>query len=191
MLKWTCNTMKIKSRKSSKKLWVILSVVLLVAIGSAVAYALTRTPVTKPAPTSQPDTSTPSKSVNVTEPSNEQITSGQDNKKQSLDTTQNSTTTTTTPDTLAVTITAANKNGNTLQIRSLIDAVIGSGTCSLTLSNGSSVVTKSASIQAGPNNSTCTGFDVPVSELSTGTWTIKITVTSEGKTGTAQSQVTI
>lgn len=85
-----------------------------------------------------------------------------------------------------VTITSANQNGSTLQIRSLIGAVGNTGTCTLTLtSTGQSAVTKTATIQALASTSTCQGFDIPTSDLSIGTWNILIEFSSDTLTGSA------
>lgn len=91
-----------------------------------------------------------------------------------------------------VTITAANQNGSTLQIRTLIGVVENTGTCTLVLSrSGQTSVTKTAGIQALSSSSTCQGFDVPVSELSAGTWQALITFESSTLTGTATKSIMV
>lgn len=93
---------------------------------------------------------------------------------------------------VSVTITSANQNGSTLQIRALIGAVEDTGTCTLTLSQtGHQTVTKTAGIQALASTSTCQGFDVPTSELSTGVWHATITYDSSTLTGATTKDVTI
>jgi hypothetical protein len=93
---------------------------------------------------------------------------------------------------VSVTITAANQNGSTLQIRALIGAVENTGTCTLMLSQtGQQTVTKTAGTQALSSTSTCQGFDVPTSELSTGVWHITITYNSPTLTGATTKDVTI
>lgn len=78
------------------------------------------------------------------------------------------------PSGTTLTITAANQNGNRLQVRTLISAVW-EGTCDLNMTKDGITVTRSAPIQGLPNSATCQGFDVPVSELSPGEWNIEIT----------------
>ncbi len=91
-----------------------------------------------------------------------------------------------------VTITAANQNGSTLQIRALIGAVENTGTCTLVLSrSGQSSVIKTAGIQALSSTSTCQGFDIQTSELSPGTWGALITYSSSTLTGSATKSITI
>lgn len=93
---------------------------------------------------------------------------------------------------VAVTITSANQNGSTLQIRALIAAVEDSGTCTLTLSqSGQQTVTKTAATQALASSSTCQGFDIPTSDLTTGVWHATITYNSSALTGAATKDITI
>lgn len=92
----------------------------------------------------------------------------------------------------AVSITAANQNGNTLQIRALISSIDSSGTCTLTISqSGRPNVTKTAPIQTLAHNSTCQGFDISTSELTTGSWTITLTYDGAQTKGTATQEITI
>ncbi len=93
---------------------------------------------------------------------------------------------------VAVTITSTNQNGSTFQIRALIAAVEDNGTCTLTLSQaGQQTVTKTAATQALASSSTCQGFDIPTSELSTGVWHATITYNSASLTGAATKDITI
>lgn len=54
------------------------------------------------------------------------------------------------------------------------------GTCTLIVTNGTKSFSQSAAVMFQPDYSTCAGFSIPVSELGTGHWSIKITVTSGG-----------
>lgn len=82
---------------------------------------------------------------------------------------------------------------NNLVLRVTIDQTISSGTCALTLtdSSGGRVVTRSAGIIQNPSSSTCEGFNVPVSELGSGTWKIEVGVNGDNKTGAITGEVTI
>lgn len=73
--------------------------------------------------------------------------------------------------------------GNSLIIRTTINQIVSSGTCDLTLSNGTKNVTRSSAIAQNPSSSTCQGFDIPVAELDTGTWSINIKISGDGKVG--------
>lgn len=90
-----------------------------------------------------------------------------------------------------VTITASGQNGNVVQIRTLISALTGTGTCTLSFTNKATTVTKSAKVQSLPSSSTCKGFDVPVSELSVGTWQYTLTFENETMKGAASGSVTV
>lgn len=70
-------------------------------------------------------------------------------------------------------ITYSAVSGDILTIRTNIDQVV-SGTCTATLSSGGRVVTKASSIMQDPSSSSCEGFDIPVSELGSGTWKVEI-----------------
>lgn len=98
---------------------------------------------------------------------------------------------TNTSQTLTGVINYAGITNGTLMIRTTINQALSSGTCQLTLSNGSKTVTRSSNIAQNPSSSTCEGFDLPTSELGSGNWTITITVTSGDRTGELKGNVTI
>lgn len=56
------------------------------------------------------------------------------------------------------------------------------GACILSASNGDKSTTQSAPVMFQPEYSTCAGFSVPIEQLGNGTWTVKLSVTSGGKT---------
>ncbi len=91
-----------------------------------------------------------------------------------------------------VIITAAAQNGSTLQIRTLISAVTGSGTCTLSLSRSSTpeLIVQSAVIPSS-SSSSCQGFDVPVSQLASGTWKATITFNNDELTGSTSRTVDV
>lgn len=95
------------------------------------------------------------------------------------------------PTTTSMQITALNQNDGTLQIRTLIQAVWSSGSCTLTLAKGSSIVEREAPVQALPSSSTCQGFDIPVSELSAGEWSVSIEATHEEESASVTSRVVV
>lgn len=92
-----------------------------------------------------------------------------------------------------VTITASNLSVNlsTYQIRSLISAVVSTGTCTLTLTQSDKVVTKTAGIQSLSSSSTCQGFDVPTSELAPGKWQVGLNFENNTLTGSASTSIVI
>lgn len=86
----------------------------------------------------------------------------------------------------SITITSTNQNGSLMQIRSMISSITETGSCTLILTNQEgSKVTKESNVQAYPSYSTCKGFDVPITELNPGKWSILLTyvsATAEAKT---------
>ncbi len=81
--------------------------------------------------------------------------------------------------------------GSNLVIRTTIDQSLGSGTCELVLTSGAKTVSKSTDITPNPSSSTCTGFDIPVAELSPGNWNITINLSANDKTGVLTGVVKI
>lgn len=88
-------------------------------------------------------------------------------------------------------ITSKNQTDTVFQIRALISAVENNGTCTLTLSNSNKTVTKTAKSQALSTTSTCQGFDVPISELSSGSWDVLIEYNSDTLTGKVTEEIII
>lgn len=82
----------------------------------------------------------------------------------------------TNPDQPSLVITSSNQNGSVFQVRVLINTVVSSGSCKITFTRENfASVEKTADIQAGPSTTTCKGFDIPLSELAVGSWTMKVT----------------
>lgn len=73
--------------------------------------------------------------------------------------------------------------GNNLIIRTTINQTISSGSCEISLTNGSTTVTRTSGIIPNPSSSSCEGFDIPTSELGSGNWEITIKITSNDKSG--------
>lgn len=94
--------------------------------------------------------------------------------------------------TIGFEITAANQNGNTLNIRTLLQTLSSTGTCTLTMTGPSGkTYTATAETQTGPSTSTCKGFDIPISTLSAGVWKITIQFENASVKGSASREVTI
>lgn len=54
------------------------------------------------------------------------------------------------------------------------------GSCALTITNGTKVVTKTADIIYQPEFSTCAGFSITISDVGIGKWSLSLTVTPSG-----------
>lgn len=61
------------------------------------------------------------------------------------------------------------------------------GACVLSISNGDKSTTLNAPVMFQPEYSTCAGFSMPVEQLGSGKWTMKLSITSGGKTLTKES----
>jgi len=80
-----------------------------------------------------------------------------------------------------------------IYLRFSISTEVSTGLCTLTLSKvGASSVTKTASpFQSGPTTSTCKGFDIPASELSTGAWKIDLVFENDSLYGSTTGNISI
>lgn len=137
-------------------------------------------------------------SINYDQPSSDQIKAGNDVKEQTINSSDGedsrdpkTNAADSSPSSLSTRITTASVEDNMLYIRNDISGIYSEGSCTLSLQKSSSTVTKSAGIQALPKSSTCKGFNVPVSELSAGTWSITITVTINGQSVSDKGSVNV
>ncbi|MEO5690819.1 MAG: hypothetical protein ABIQ64_01395 [Candidatus Saccharimonadales bacterium] len=134
--------------------------------------------------------------VNYDEPTKEQLSTGQTAKKEFLDkddtsSDQQDTPPESTDNNISVQVSSMSQRDGVLKIRTIIQDVI-SGSCKLTLKQGSAKFEFSADTQNMGSYSVCKGFDVPVTDLSKGEWQVQIDYTnSDGATGSAVKQVTI
>lgn len=92
-----------------------------------------------------------------------------------------------------VTITVAQENAakTAVQIRSYIDVLDSTATCTLTLTKESATVSRTASVQVSANVTTCMGFDVNVSDLSPGTWSATVAYLGNTASGSATTTVSV
>lgn len=180
--------MKSISSKSKSKLIITLSlIVILLLAGGAFAYwKFAQQKDNKAIDQTQSETES---STNYKPPTNDEKTAGSSQKQETVNNDKNGNSTP--ASNLSVTITAANQNGNTLNIRTLIATISSAGSCTLTLTKNSQTVTKTSGIQALAESSTCKGFDIPTNELSKGNWHIVIKVTTGNTSGQAEQDITI
>lgn len=182
---------KVKNNKNKKTTLVVVSLILLVII-SGVVYA-----------TSQGFFNQKSNSkatINLGPATDEEKKEGNNTKSSTVnpeDASSGSTKNTDphsqppTPSTVSVQTSVSSQNGTTYQLRYLIESVLNGATCTLTLKNGSIVVTKTSKTQALPQSSTCQGFDIPTSELNPGTWEMTLVVAGENVTGSTSSTIKV
>lgn len=177
--------MKIKSLPSKRK-YILIAVILVAAVATG-AFAYAQTVINNDSATKIEETEQAG-GVDYDDPMPDQVKAGNDKKNETIEKDAESPQPTTA---LNLSITASQQNGETVQIRTLIDNAVASGTCQLELTQGTKKITKSASLQALPSGSTCQGFDIPVSELDAGSWIISITATSGSASGNTKGMVTV
>lgn len=173
--------MKIATQRKTKKYFLIILFIVLFIISGLATYIFAFNGSLFGWPERTSDSTD---QIDYNKPTNEQIQAGNDIKKEQIEnnskpssgsnTDQSASTPLPSPSgqktSISMTITAANQNDTSFQIRSLISTVTNDGTCTLTLTQGTKTITKTAGVQAAANSSTCKGFDIPLGELSVGSW---------------------
>ncbi len=82
--------------------------------------------------------------------------------------------------------------GSPLQVRVVINEILASGTCSLSLTrNGTVVHTETVDVFPASSSTTCKGFTVDTSSFKQGAYTATITVKSNDRTGTATKEISL
>lgn len=177
--------MKINKTKS-KKPFLIVFAILLFLLGVLYFWY---SQVDQQEPKDSKKTEAKSTRINLDAPSVGQISTGGDIKKAAIESAAGSADTNNVS--YLVSITAANQNSSVVQIRGLIQGILEEGECTLTLSKGSQSIVKRSGVQTASNNTTCMGFDVPINEVSAGTWQIQLSVSSNKGSGSANSSLEI
>jgi hypothetical protein len=163
--------MKIAKPTSSKKRLIIYALLAFVLLsGSYVTYALTHNNTSNSPAEEKQETN--KEVINNNPPTDDQVTQGQDIKKQSLD----QSTSQDTDQEILMTLVSNNKNETSVQLRTLIDKNVSDATCTLSVTQSDKSYTDTVAVQNMPSTSTCKGFDIPLSRLSPGTWTGTIKV---------------
>ena len=139
--------------------------------------------------------------TNLDTPTNEQIKAGNDIKKENSDKSSGGKSTPSAPasqpgsskQNVEVMITVAKQysDSGTLRVRTQISRVVNTGQCTINLTKSGKTVTKTADVQALANTSTCKGFDIPVSELSAGSWSTTLTYENDSLLGTTSTVIEI
>lgn len=188
--------MRIPTSKSNKKILVIITAVTTILLATAaITYHLKAGPFAA----RMSDTS------NLDPATDDQKTTGNDIKQSTLeqvDGGKESTGSDPSPAPQTITgsdkklvgmeISAANQTDTTLEVRSFIQTVTNSGMCSLLVKNpqGATYIA-TAEVQALSSMTTCKGFNVPLNQLSAGTWTIVIDFANDNLTANASKEITI
>lgn len=187
----SANTKNMYIEKKSKrnKIILVVSILTIVILGAGIAYATlqnrsnTASNHTSEKVTGKQDTPSVSE--------DQEKEAGNQTKTDTVNPSTSPSPSTQPQNSVTIEITASNQNGSVYQLRTLINDVISGGSCNLTLTKGSAVVTKTAPIQSLAQSSTCQGFDIPVSELSKGTWNVKINLSDSNVNGSVTSTIEI
>lgn len=183
--------MKIKNRKSKLPIVAVLLVIVLVTGVAGFAYFSSL---------NKENDTPPNKGVNYEDPSSEQVKAGNDAKESTVKNNASSNsakspTGNSTPSLsetgLKTQITTATTQNGTVYIRNNINGIYQEGSCTLALSKDGKVVQKTAGIQPLPQSSTCKGFNIPTSELTSGKWKINLEVIIGDQKATATSEVAV
>lgn len=188
--------MKTIQKNNNKILLIAACVTLCCAVVGVTAWALQSQ--SSPAATSE-------EQVNLGTPSEDEKTTGNTIKEGSLDQSsngsQNSGSDPLPPPkpndsgeglTVDAEITSVNKSEENLIIRTLIQTISASGTCTISLSGPNSAsYSATAEVQALPNGTTCKGFDIPLSQLSSGKWLIELTYSNDNIKARTTKEITI
>lgn len=188
--------MKIIQPKNPKKI-VLLALIALILVGILTSYAF----YFKVGPFS----SNNNDSINLDKPTNEQVKAGDQTKKQTIDQVNEKDNNVgsdpalepeaiegSDKKTVNMEITAANQNNSILQIRTLIQAIVSTGECTLSMKgpHGATYAAK-AEVQALASSSTCKGFDIPLEQLATGVWIITVDFNNPELTTSAIKEIEI
>lgn len=163
--------MKTKITEKNNKKAIFVSIIILIAIISVVSGGIFWKQSQKPdqKPKEKKDSYTVEEKIDYKPPTEKQIEAGEDKKEAVHEEVKNS------PN---LTITAAGINQNVLQVRVVINDIISNnGTCNLTLTNSTGEIIESeVSTSALPNASTCAGFDIDATNITSGKWTVDVSV---------------
>ena len=184
--------MKIHQAKTNRKRNVVAVVILaLVLLAGMIAWACHYQQWPFAPPVAQEK---PVNTVDYTAPTKQQAETGTATKERVAEQAkqQESQEGSTTPSgTIPVNITAV-QPGETVYIRTLISSVTSSATCKLDMAGpDGKTYTTSVGTQALAGSSTCQGFNIPMSELGSGSWKITISVNDGTNEGAITTEKTL
>lgn len=188
--------MKINSTKHSKKPFIVVAFVVLFAIAVIIYIYTLNGSILGWNANNSPSENNPT--INLEKPTSEQIDTGNDIKKNNISKEAGSDTPPapveqpgSTKKNVQVIITAANQNNDTLQVRTQISTVINTGQCTIKLTKSEVTITKVSDVQSLPTTSTCRGFDIPLADISPGSWQIDLTYENDSLLGSASKIIIV
>ena len=179
--------MKYTSRRKSNRLKLLLiSVVALLLIGSATAFAFRDSIFPSKTADKTTESSSPTATGTNQEPATEdQQAAGDQAKEDFIKNNDN-----TSPSSATITISSVSTNADNLAIRTMITAVDDSGTCTLTMTtNGKETISQTTGTQSLGSYSVCKGFNVDKSLIGSATWKAKIMYKGSAGEATTEQDV--
>lgn len=187
--------MKIPQPKNTRPLTLtLLSAIGLILIGVTVAYYFKIGPFNNQL----------NDSINLNEATQEEKNTGAGIKQQSIKSSNDKTQTGSDPSpapqpiegsdkkTVGMEVSAVSQGDSTIQIRALIQTITNTGTCSLSMKSTQGLTyTATADVQALSSSTTCKGFDIPLNQLTPGTWTTSIDFSNTTITASTEKEVIV
>jgi len=168
--------MKINSRAKKRNKKLILSLAIILATIVAIVYLNYKPKINSPDESNTPVLSTEQKSKDK-------------NTAIKNDTPKDSTNNSSSILNITTTALGQDQKQGPILIRTIVDNVTG-GSCSYKLSKGSIIKNYSSEVSFSGKYYSC-NYTVPYADLSAGTWTIKINVAQDNKSGTASKDVIV
>ncbi len=166
-----------KTNSTSKNKMRIITVVAVLLLCCAVFVIYTLYKPERPGSTKYDDST-----INYKPATKEEIAEGNTAKEETIQENSSENATDAPAKSISQQITSSSISDGVLYVRNEIVGVYTSGSCTLTMSKDSQSIVKKSGVQALAKTSTCKGFNIPVSELSKGIWSIILTVVVSDKT---------
>ncbi len=185
--------MELQQKRSKRKLTlIIIGVILVVGIAFVGIYvgALKKTLFGWPSEYAAREELN-NKQISTDTSTDEERQAGEQAKSDTITKDQQSSETPSPTNPIQITLTANGQNGDIYQLRYLVESSITNGTCKLTLTKGSQTITQEAAIQTLGGSSTCAGFNIAMSSLSSGEWKATTTIVSGDRSGTSTETISI
>ena len=173
----------IKSNRSNKKILLITALIIAVVLTSGIVYAISSNVFDSSEQSNKP----------TQEQVEEQTKTEVDDKQEFIDSTKD--------EDLPGTNPPAPTSSDSITITTTVDSGMvtvntklsgfNSGSCELTIVNGSRSIVKNADVIYQPEFSTCAGFSILKNELNNGSWSLSLKVTEGSTTITKNSTVSV
>tara|TARA_B100001105_G_scaffold225306_1_gene194723 strand:+ start:537 stop:1097 length:561 start_codon:yes stop_codon:yes gene_type:complete len=126
--------------------------------------------------------------INLSPPTEQEIEASQDAKKRLDNDTAPDENTSSDKDTVGVGIAFAGVRNDSLEVRAFTNGIIsGDGVCTITVSRGSTAVERQAAAFIDASSTQCQPVKIPVSELTPGTWDVRVTFDSPSAQGQSET----